>query len=456
MIKELYPFQWQGVKFLIDRGNPYRVNDYPKPRAMLCDEPGLGKTIQACTAARYGYTALIDEVDELGNINKVEKAFCHYPLVMCPRVLVPMWQTELENAGVMRYVVVYYEQLLQPQYFTWLLAGAEKKVFTVFIADEAHLLKEPKTQRVKRVKEIIQFINVRWLLTGTPVVNRLTDLLSLLELLNLVQPLFTNKTNFIKDHAFNPVTRRNDGQRNIDVLNNKMRPYLICRKTEEVLPDLPPLRYTTEVVDTGLTDENYWIAKRPHENEHQYITRIQEGVCMEKCAIAIDWISVWLEGSAPDKKIVIFAHNIAVQDKILEFFKQSHKAAAVKAAYSTEKRVAEIKRFQEDSECRIIVLSLLCGGVGITLHASDTVLFVQFPWTPALYHQACKRIHRIGQTSAMCWVINLVLKGTVDYRQVEVLCQKQELVDAFTETDMAKILFDRDKMGIQHEAEVAL
>lgn len=452
MTKELYPFQWQGVKFLIERGNPYRVNDYPKPRAMLCDEPGLGKTIQACTACRYGYSALVDHTDELGNVTQVEKVFTHLPLVMCPKVLVPMWQAELEDAGVMRYVVCYYEQLLDPIKFAWLLKKAEESVFSVYISDESHLLKEAKTKRVQRTKEIIQHINVRWLLTGTPVVNRLTDLLSLLEILNLVQPLFTHKNNFIKDHAFNPLTRRNDGQRNMEMLNAKMKPYLICRKTEEVLPDLPPLRYMTEVVDTGLTDENYWIEQRPHENEHQYLTRIQEGVSMEKCAIAIDWIDAWLEGSAQEKKIVIFAHNVRVQDKILEHFKKSYNAAAVKAAYSIDKRVSEIKRFQESPDCRVIVLSLLCGGVGITLHSSDTVLFVQFPWTPALYHQACKRIHRIGQTSSTCWVINLVLKGTIDYRQVQILCEKQEIIDAFTETDMARMLFDREKMGIEPEA----
>jgi SNF2 family DNA or RNA helicase len=91
-----------------------------------------------------------------------------------------------------------------------------------------------------------------------------------------------------------------------------------------------------------------------------------------------------------------------------------------------EDRGKLVKRFQR-GELRVFVGSIAAGGVGITLHASSTVVFLDRDWSPALNSQAEDRLHRIGQKSAV-QVIDIMARNTVDLGKMQRLELKKEWI----------------------------
>lgn len=95
---------------------------------------------------------------------------------------------------------------------------------------------------------------------------------------------------------------------------------------------------------------------------------------------------------------------------------------------SLAKRQEAVEKFQMDPECRVFIGSLKAAGEGITLTAADTVIFAELGWTDKEMCQAEDRLHRIGQKNAV-QVIHIVLEGSLDERQVQLIVKKQEIAD---------------------------
>jgi len=73
----------------------------------------------------------------------------------------------------------------------------------------------------------------------------------------------------------------------------------------------------------------------------------------------------------------------------------------------------QVRAFQEGTGRRVFVATMQAGGVGLTLHAARTLIFVGKHYNPARQEQAADRIHRIGQRNAV-QIIGLHCPGTVD------------------------------------------
>jgi SNF2 family DNA or RNA helicase len=100
---------------------------------------------------------------------------------------------------------------------------------------------------------------------------------------------------------------------------------------------------------------------------------------------------------------------------------------------STSDRSKPVKQFQEDPECRVFLISLKAGGVGLNLVAADYVFIIDPWWNPAAEAQAADRAHRIGQTRQV-FVYRLVSADTVEERVLHLQDQKRELAAQFLET----------------------
>src|SRR5690606_24192000 len=85
----------------------------------------------------------------------------------------------------------------------------------------------------------------------------------------------------------------------------------------------------------------------------------------------------------------------------------------------------EIIRDFQAGDRRVFAGTIQAGGVGITLTAASTVVFLDRGWSPAINEQAEDRLHRIGQKNAV-QVIDMMAKGTVDIGRKEMLEQKSE------------------------------
>ena len=147
-----------------------------------------------------------------------------------------------------------------------------------------------------------------------------------------------------------------------------------------------------------------------------------------KVEAACDWIDTFLDST--DRKLVVFAHHISVVDGI------ASKYGGVRGAGedSQQTRQDAVDKFQSDPECRVIVLNMKAGGVGLTLTAASDVLFVEQGWSPADHDQAEDRCHRIGQDETVsAWY--LLANETIDQDVYRLISGKRLIVDAVTDGD---------------------
>lgn len=162
-----------------------------------------------------------------------------------------------------------------------------------------------------------------------------------------------------------------------------------------------------------------------------------------KLSAVNEWISNFLDSG---EKLVLFAWHKKIQDAIFE----AHPGAArIVGEDDSEDRQANVDRFQNDPSCRLIVCSIMAGGIGITLTAASDVLMVELPWNPSLFDQAVDRLHRIGQSgSVTCWT--MLGKNSIDMDIWDLISRKRNDIDvaidgsgAVAQESMLKELVDK-------------
>jgi len=100
----------------------------------------------------------------------------------------------------------------------------------------------------------------------------------------------------------------------------------------------------------------------------------------------------------------------------------------------TRDRAERVNRFQEDDSCRIFLISLKAGGLGLNLTAAEYVFLLDPWWNPAVEAQAIDRAHRVGQTKTV-FAYRMICRDTVEEKILELQKQKRELADAILAGD---------------------
>jgi len=104
----------------------------------------------------------------------------------------------------------------------------------------------------------------------------------------------------------------------------------------------------------------------------------------------------------------------------------------------TRNRAARVRRFEEDADCQLFLVSLKAGGLGLNLTAADYVFLLDPWWNPAAEAQAIDRTHRIGQTRPV-FAYRLIARDTVEEKVLALQQTKRELADAILTTDNSLI-----------------
>jgi len=104
----------------------------------------------------------------------------------------------------------------------------------------------------------------------------------------------------------------------------------------------------------------------------------------------------------------------------------------------TRDRAARVRRFEEDADCQLFLVSLKAGGLGLNLTAADYVFLLDPWWNPAAEAQAIDRTHRIGQTRPV-FAYRLIARDTVEEKVLALQQTKRELADAILTTDNSLI-----------------
>ena len=104
----------------------------------------------------------------------------------------------------------------------------------------------------------------------------------------------------------------------------------------------------------------------------------------------------------------------------------------------TRDRQARVEAFQNDPECRLFLISLKAGGLGLNLTAAEYVFLLDPWWNPAVESQAIDRAHRIGQTRPV-FAYRLIARDTVEEKVLELQKTKRDLADAILGEDNSLI-----------------
>ncbi len=428
-----YPYQVKGVERMIQALNTYSG-------VLNADEMGLGKTVQALLAL---------------NRTPVTRV-----LIVCPASLKLNWLREHQvwNTTDRQPAIAYGNRLpldvgtiiinydILGRHFKPLLEWEPQ----IIVFDEAHYLKNPKTQRTQAALALPAIR--RLFLTGTPIVNRPMELWPILNAID--EGRFKSQHHFGMRHcgAFQMSVKTKRGVRKVwnysgasrlSELHQLIKPWVVRRLKKDVLKDLPPK--TRQIIELSGSAELVSAEAKAWEkvcDEHGYeaavhqieagagpaftdMSRVRKLLAMAKVKPAVEHIKNVLESA---DKIVVFAHHIDVVDE-LEDKLSDFKPVVITGATPSKARQAEVDAFQTDPDCRVFIGNIKAAGVGLTLTAASTVVFVELDWTPGNMTQAEDRCHRIGQTDNVL-VQHLVLSGSLDANMAQKLIVKQKTADA--------------------------
>jgi superfamily II DNA or RNA helicase len=432
---------------------------------LLADEPGLGKTAQALLAAQvasaYPLLAIVPNV--------VKTNWAREAQMWTPNRTVTVVHGDGQDVdGFADIVVVNYEVL--DRHVRWM----GEHGFRGLVVDEAHYIKNKKSQRSQNVLEVSDRIRQRsarpllMALTGTPLINDIDDFRAIWQMLGWIDEkkpgnvlmAELEETGFTPaDHAFYPAAR----QAVVDL-------GIVRRRKVDVAADIPARRVADLPVELegamgrSIREAERQLAQRlvgryraalEHRRpgysvlgedgiDHELVRRVAEREVAEgseadtgdnvftmvrkigqaKAELAADY-AVQLARSAG--KVVFFAKHLDVMDAAEELFeRRGVGATSIRGDQTRTARDAAIDGFTNDPDVHVIVCSLTAAGVGINLQVSSNVVLAELSWTNAEQTQAIDRVHRIGQTEPVtAW--RIIAAQTIDAKIAELIDAKAGL-----------------------------
>ncbi|MCC8154043.1 MAG: DEAD/DEAH box helicase, partial [Tannerellaceae bacterium] len=447
--------------------------------ACLADDMGLGKTIQT-----IGLLLKYKEENkpETGEEPHEPFATC---LIVAPASVVHNWRNELRKFAPSLLVAEYTGPSrvgMRPSLMRWEVIITtyqtlrndidflKEKQFGVVVFDESQSFKNRDSQ-VYQAVSLIQG-NHFIALSGTPIENSLSDLWSLMSVIN--PGLLGNHTTFY-NYFVRPITSDVNGLHS-DALRRLIQPFILRRTKEEVLKDLPERTDELIICDTDpeqqqLYDEELSKARNRILESKLLQTRSRtETFGSLQAIIRLRQIANHPRLANPDyshssgkfreifrmleeidsthHKVLLFSDYVSYLDLVAEEMKRRTWEYAMLTG-STGNREEVIRHFSQRPECRFFLISLKAGGVGLNLTEADYVFILDPWWNLAAEEQAISRAHRIGQKQAI-FVYRFVTAGTLEEKILNIQRQKQDISDAIiplegkqfhpTETELERLL----------------
>ena len=440
MRRPLYRYQVEGAAWICSRLSQHTG-------ALLGDDLGLGKTAQAVAA-----------VTSIGR----------YPVVVvCPASLKSHWAREFEQVMDPPAVFVVegrYGPMGPGQVFimNYELLWHREKVLaelkpTLMVFDEAQYLKDPLARgkhRAATATRIVRKVGGALLLTGTPIMNRPSELWRLLHLCEPKRwPSYTDfKERYLEPKKGQEIGRhvRSKAGRveRLDELQAMVSPCMLRRLKAQVLTDLPKKSRRSLLVDLGTKEMTHyrvaeddvvkWL-RAVGQGERAIraarakglvrLTMLRRIAAVGKLARAVpDYLRQWFS-RVDVEPLVVFAYH---RDVIVGLWKLCRslgvRVAGIGGGEAPAKRQRQIDAFQA-GQADVFIAPIATAGVGLNLQRSSEALFVERIWTPGGIVQAEDRIHRLGQ-QRQCTITYLDARGTVDEHIATVLEQKRRLIAA--------------------------
>ena len=377
----------------------YGVLDY-KGRVYLADEMGVGKSFSAITLINY----LL-----------LKRGGHHNILIICPASLIRNWQDTCKEKFLVKGKV----DILSYDKAKNLSKELKKRKYSLYLADEAHSLKDPKTQRFKKLAPVLKRIEFRILLSGTPTVNRANELYAPLSLL---YPKLFRKYRAFTDRYFNMIARKCRLPQELSLI---LPMFGFVRRMKTQVLSLPPKEFTkhTIKVSEATKDLNMMMQKMllPENMENPNFLKYligeafhtlgsikskSESVC--KCLQKL-----LCKSDDKGEFKVVFCYHKAMVNCVKNLCKsENYSYDVITGETDTKKRGGIVDKFQQ-GKIQVLICSINAAGVGLTLTKSNHVILAENSWVPGLNQQAIDRVHRIGQTKTV-FIDRVFVKDSID------------------------------------------
>lgn len=438
----LRPYQESGFQWL-------NYLDDVKWGGILADDMGLGKTVQALTFIQH-YK------------NENGKAMM---LVVCPTTLIYNWENEIKkftpdityhiHHGPARIRAAEELQVYDVIITTYGTLRSDiqllmKIQFDYVVLDESQAIKNPQS----KVTKAAQLLNTRnrIALSGTPMQNNTFDIYAQMNFLN---PGMLGSVDFFRNEFATPIDKFQDEERK-EHLKKLIYPFILRRTKEQVAKDLPDKIET--VIFCEMDPEQRHIYDAYRNTYRSKILGVIEDQGMERSQLTIlqglmklrqicdspailnetekypnhsvklHELTREIAENSGHHKVLVFSQFLGMLGLIRE--RMTHMKIPYEyfdGSTSTMDREKAIQNFQNNDDCRVFLISLKAGGVGLNLTAADYVYIVDPWWNPAVEQQAIDRTHRIGQTKNI-FAYRMICKDTVEEKILELQERKKSLV----------------------------
>ena len=299
--------------------------------------------------------------------------------------------------------------------------------FDVVVLDEAQRIKNPDSKSSLACR----LLNSRrsWALTGTPVENRLSDLISIFR--------------FVKVGVLHQGLSR-------DEIHSQMQPFFIRRCKRDVLKDLPPIIDQEIPIELQGKQQDAYLRAWSNRTEglqpsldgfspanlFAIITKLKQ-VCnydresgeSAKLNVLMDLLDAQ---TAVNDKIIVFSQYVDTL-KWLQVRIKDIPLQIYHGGLSQLERENLLDKFRRDSGPQCLFISLRAGGVGLNIQEASTVVLFDRWWNPAVENQAIQRAHRFGRARPL-HVIRFIVLETIEERISKIIGKKQELFENYIGT----------------------
>lgn len=453
-------YQRVGVEFM----------EATEGRCIIADEMGTGKTMQSLCYVAH---------------KKIEKT-----IVVCPAIAKSVWFDEVHKWTNLRPIILSSKTKLTMEMWNnhdvfiinYDIIGKRGKTPNKFyeffsavrvgmlIADECHRIKNTKSARTKSVVGLSRKIPHFLALSGTPMLNRPSELFTVLNILNPAdwgdEYAFNGRycqvegkktrTVYYKDKKGKAKSRKvqiTDGASNLDELRKRINGYYIRRTKDKVLPFLPPKIETRLAIELDPDTKKLY-----RESEEAFIASLESGegvngftqlneLRMLSSIGKIEKVTEFVEDLIRDQKVIIFSSFNEPLRQLRDYF--GDKSVYVTGEVATDKRKELEDRFCNTQECRIFLGGTIAAGEALTLVEARSTIFIDYPWVPGQKDQASDRNHRPGAEKHhdSLNIYQMYTPGSVDERMAGVIYNKRQVFDA---------LFDKDPSKAEESARKAI
>lgn len=450
---QLRPYQAEGIKWL-------RYLHDNNMGGCLADDMGLGKTIQT-----------------IGMLSLLYPATAEPTLIVMPRSLLFNWQNEIARFNPSLSLYTYYTQsrdldeAMKHQVILTTYAIVRNDIealsarqFHYIILDESQNIKN-LTAQLTRATFMLHGAH-RLALSGTPIENNLSELYSLFHFLN---PAMLGSLDDFNSLYANPIQRDNDKDAT-ESLRRKIFPFMLRRLKKDVLKDLPDRIEQTMYVEMESEQKAFYEQRRRYYKERVTHTLATEGLQRSQFVMfqALSELrriasvpESLTDGKIPSPKVELLVEHlvesVANGHKAVVFFnfiagielvgEQLDREGIYYASMtgSTRDRQSIVERFQNDRDCKVLLMTLKTGGVGLNLTSADTVFIFEPWWNKAAEEQAVNRLHRIGQ-KAKVMSYSIITHDTIEEKIMQLQQQKAQLFDSLINSDSSatKLLTEED------------